>query len=595
VSGIADTVYVVWADGHLVRFDIRDIERPVLAETLDVVPEPDRRLTVAKFLIGKTSLAFGDSAGETRVWFRTKPEGATTADATTLVRSTVFAGAGSPVTALAPSSRTRMLAAGYESGAVRLFHVTSGQLLAETNFEPAAAATALSITAKDDGLFGATSVGLTRWSVHAPHPETTAAAIFGKVWYEGYETPAHVWQSAGGTDDFEPKFGLVPLIFGTIKATVYSMIFGVPLALLAAVFTSEFLGPRARSRIKPTIEMMASLPSVVLGFLAALIFAPFIAAYIPQALTALVTVPFTFLAGGYAWQLLPTGTAMRLSRFRFPIICATVPVGFSLAILAGPGVERLFFAGHIMEWLDGQRGTGVGAWMMLLLPVSALGVALLLTQVVNPRIAVVASGRAWSRARVAQVDALKFAAAAGATLAVAVAASWLLTAVGWDPRGSYVDTYVQRNSLVVGFVMGFAIIPIIYTVSEDALSSVPEHLRAASLGAGATPWQTAVRVIIPTAMSGVFSAVMIGFGRAVGETMIVLMAAGNTPILEWNIFNGFRTLSANIAVELPEAVQGGSIYRMLFLAALTLFVMTFAVNTVAEVIRQRFRRRAYEL
>jgi phosphate transport system permease protein len=161
--------------------------------------------------------------------------------------------------------------------------------------------------------------------------------------------------------------------------------------------------------------------------------------------------------------------------------------------------------------------------------------------------------------------------------------------------GSLLDTFDQRNALVVGFIMGFAIIPIIYTLSEDALSAVPEHLRSASLGAGATPWQTATRIIVPTAMSGLFSALMIGLGRAVGETMIVLMAAGNTPVMDINIFEGFRTLSANIAVELPEAPVGETHYRTLFLAALTLFAMTFAVNTVAEMVRLRFRRRAWQL
>src|SRR5262245_25119842 len=155
--------------------------------------------------------------------------------------------------------------------------------------------------------------------------------------------------------------------------------------------------------------------------------------------------------------------------------------------------------------------------------------------------------------------------------------------------------YSQRNALVVGFIMGFAIIPIIYTIAEDALSSVPEHLRSGSLATGATPWQTATRIVIPTAMSGLFSAVMIGMGRAVGETMIVVMATGNTPVLEWNVFNGFRTLSANIAVELPEAVKDSSHYRTLFLAALVLFVMTFLLNTIAEMVRLRFRRRAYQL
>jgi phosphate transport system permease protein len=149
--------------------------------------------------------------------------------------------------------------------------------------------------------------------------------------------------------------------------------------------------------------------------------------------------------------------------------------------------------------------------------------------------------------------------------------------------------------MVVGFVMGFAVVPIVYTLAEDALSSVPAHLRLASLGAGATPWQTAVRIVIPTAASGLFSAIMVGLGRAVGETMIVLMATGNTPVMSWNIFNGFRTLSANIAVELPEAVRNSTHYRTLFLAALCLFAITFFFNTIAETVRQRFRRRAFQL
>ncbi len=182
---------------------------------------------------------------------------------------------------------------------------------------------------------------------------------------------------------------------------------------------------------------------------------------------------------------------------------------------------------------------------------------------------------------------------AAALLSLAFAA--LLHSLGYDPRGGIVDSYVQRNALVVGLVMGFAVIPNIYTLAEDALNAVPAHLRAASLAAGATPWQTAIWVVLPTAMSGVFAAVMIGMGRAVGETMIVVMAAGNTPVLDWNIFNGLRTLSANIAVELPEAVKDGSLYRMLFLAALTLFAMTFVINTFAEIIRQRFRKRAFQL
>ena len=193
------------------------------------------------------------------------------------------------------------------------------------------------------------------------------------------------------------------------------------------------------------------------------------------------------------------------------------------------------------------------------------------------------------------LDLGRFLLGTAATMALALFVGWLLNSSGWDPRGSVLDTYVQRNALVVGFAMGFAVIPIIYSIAEDALSAVPDHLRAASLGAGATLWQTAIRVIVPPAMSGLFSAGMIGLGRAVGETMIVLMAAGNTPIMELNIFNGFRTLSANLAVELPEAVQNSTHYRTLFLAALTLFVMTFILNTVAEIVRLHFRRKSSQL
>jgi phosphate transport system permease protein len=200
-----------------------------------------------------------------------------------------------------------------------------------------------------------------------------------------------------------------------------------------------------------------------------------------------------------------------------------------------------------------------------------------------------------SASRESYLNLLKFVSGAAFACLLAWILALILAAIGMDPRNSFFGVYDQRNALVVGFMMGFAIIPIIYTLTEDALSSVPDHLRSASLGCGATVWQTTIKIVIPTAMSGIFSAVMVGLGRAVGETMIVLMAAGNVPVLDMNMFNGFRTLSANIAVELPEAVQGSAHYRALFLAALTLFIFTFLLNTFAESLRQRVRKRAYEL
>jgi len=160
---------------------------------------------------------------------------------------------------------------------------------------------------------------------------------------------------------------------------------------------------------------------------------------------------------------------------------------------------------------------------------------------------------------------------------------WLLSTFGVG--------YDQRNALVIAFAMGMAVIPTIFSISEDALSNVPRHLIAGSLALGATSWQTLTKLVIGWASAGLFSALLIGLGRVVGETMIVLMATGNTPLLDLNLLNGFRTLSANIAIEMPESEVGGTHYRILFLSALVLFVMTFALNSAAEIVRQRFRAR----
>jgi phosphate transport system permease protein len=298
--------------------------------------------------------------------------------------------------------------------------------------------------------------------------------------------------------------------------------------------------------------------------------------------------------GAYAWQLLPRERALLWAGMpRLVAMVLMVPLGVILAVLLGPVFERWLFAGDIKAWLDGRIGSGAGGWIFLLLPLCGVGAAFALGRFAGP----------WLRKRAAQAEhataarqeLLVFLATVFAALLLAVAVGFGLDGAGFDPRGGVLDTYVQRNALIVGFVMGFAIIPIIYTLAEDALSSVPAHLRHASLGAGATNWQTAVRVVVPTAMSGLFSALMIGTGRAVGETMIVLMATGNTPVMSWNVFNGFRTLSANIAVELPEAAKNTTHYRTLFLAALCLFAITFVFNTLAEIVRQHFRKRSVQL
>ncbi|CAO96098.1 ABC transporter permease subunit [Erwinia tasmaniensis] len=151
--------------------------------------------------------------------------------------------------------------------------------------------------------------------------------------------------------------------------------------------------------------------------------------------------------------------------------------------------------------------------------------------------------------------------------------------------------YQQRNLLVAGVAMGIALVPLIFTLSEDAIFSVPASLGQGSMALGATPWQTLARVVLPAASSGIFAALMIGFGRAIGETMIVLMATGNTPETDGGLFAGLRSLAANVAVEMPEAAAGSAHYRVLFLSALVLLVFTLVVNTLAELVRQRLRQR----
>ena len=604
VSGNADAVYVLWEDGAFVRFDTRDLRQPAVAERGDLLRD-GAALTVGRFLLGRDTLLIGDSLGRVGTWFRVRDEDAATTDGLLLVGAHTFDGPATPggpaaVTSIGSSSRKRMIVIGYDDGSVRSFYVTSNAFLAEARPFAGVPITAVALSPRDDAIAAVTERGFALLSMDSPHPEATLGSIFTRVWYEGNAEPAHVWQSSSATDTFEPKYGLVPLIFGTIKATIHSMLFGVPLAMLAAIYTSEFLHSRLRARIKPIIEMMASVPSVVLGFLAGLVFAPIAERAVPMILVAFLMIPLTCLAGGYLFQLLPDRTAIILSRYRILfVLLGALPLGLLLSRLAGPVAERALFAGDIKLWLDGQIGTGTGGWAILLLPLTGLATVWFLSRSLAPRLRVVY--RRLPARQVALLEILKLVAAVAVAGGSALLGGYLLEALGLDSRGSFpvvgpvLGTYVQRNSLVVGFVMGFAIIPIIYTIADDALRSVPEHLRSASLAAGATPWQTAVRVIVPTAMSGLFSAVMIGLGRAVGETMIVLMAAGNTPILEMNLFNGFRTLAANIAVELPEAVVGSTHYRILFLAALTLFVMTFVVNTIAESVRQRFRRRAFEL
>lgn len=395
------------------------------------------------------------------------------------------------------------------SGAVRW----SGTL----DIEPAVAV----LDAKGANFLVAAADGTARrYAVNDPHPEASWRAFFGKVWYEGGSEPVYQWQSNGGSDDFEPKLSLIPLIFGSLKGTAYALLFSIPIALLAAIFSASFLPPGVKRIVKPVMEIMSSLPSVVLGFLAGLWLAPILETRVPSVICMALAVPLTALVVGYIWCRLPIGFRNRFG-------------GGSEWMIVLP-----FLA--LAGWTGWAFGPVLEAWAFVYKDPS--------------------SGRAIADFRL------------------------------WWPQ-TFGISFEQRNSMVLGFIMGFAVIPVIFTIAEDALSNVPKSLTAAASALGANRWQVVKTVMLPVASSGIFSALMIGFGRAVGETMIMVMATGNTPVTEWNLFNGMRTLSANIAVELPEASVGSTHYRTLFLGAIVLFGMTFVMNTFAEVLRQRLRDR----
>lgn len=595
VTDKADQVYIADSGGAIYRYDTRDFNAPTLAERADLLPG-EHRLTVFGFLVGEQTLVVGGSDGSVTNYFRLQVPDTDTADGFRLVRSRVLEPHTSAVVAMSPAQNGKTFVTADADGRIYVRHATSEQVLLKLRPEAGKPRfETLVLTPRNDGVVAVADDGSLRvWDVDIPHPETTLKAIFGNIWYEGYPEPGYTWQSSSGTDSFEPKLSLVPLIFGTIKATFYSLLFAIPIALLSAIYTSEFVHPRVRAVIKPVMEMMASLPSVVLGFIAALVLAPIVETWIAAVLFSFVVLPLGLLLAAYGWQFLPTPLAIRLAGVpKLVLMFAALAAWAYVAYAASPVFEAIFFAGDVRGWANGSVGSGAPFLFLLLFPVSFVLANMAATRLFGTESQ--DAGRRRTRGRAAAADFGRWISLLAASGLIAWVLAESLGAIGFDARGGVVDTYVQRNTLVVGFAMGFAVIPIIYTIAEDALNAVPEHLRAASLACGATPWQTAISVILPTAFSGVFAAIMVGMGRAVGETMIVVMAAGNTPVMEWNLFSGLRALSANIAVELPEAVKDSTLYRMLFLAALTLFIMTFVINTLAEAIRLRFRKRAAQL
>ena len=261
------------------------------------------------------------------------------------------------------------------------------------------------------------------------HKEVTLAKMWFIQQWPGYDAPEHIWQPVSEV----PKYGVWPLLVGTLKVTLIAMMVSVPLALAAAVFVSQYASQRVREAVKPAIELLAGIPSVVLGF-------------------------------------------------------------FALIVMA----------------------------------------------------------------------------------------SWFQNVFGFDSR---------LNAVVAGVALSFAVIPVVFTVCEEALGAVPKSYVEASVALGAARWQTITKVVLPASAPGIAAAMALGMGRAFGETMIVLMASGNAAILSWNPAESVRTLSATIAAELAEVVFGGPHYTVLFALAVLLFLITFGINFAGDVTITRMKRR----
>lgn len=389
----------------------KGIESFVVREVVDLSQgESKHAVTDIKLLSGAYSLLVSHQDGLVSQWFDVLSDGQRHL---TQIRDFKLA---SQLQFLLPDTYRKGFYSFYINGTVQSHYTTSEKLVIfKRAYDKAPQLAAMSNNEKH--LLTLSDSQLNVAYVDNPFPEISLSSLWQKVWYESYPEPEFVWQTTSANDEFEAKFSLVPIAFGTLKAAAFAMMFAVPIAVLGAIYTAYFMTPSMRRVVKPSIELMEALPTVIIGFLAGLWFAPIVESHLAAVVSLMLFLPISTVAIGAIWHKLPRNWSSRFPNGLHALILMPAMVLFTVVILGQSGnIEQWLFNGDVRAYLAEQG-------------------------------------------------------------------------IGFD----------QRNALVVGFAMGFAVIPTIFTIAEDAIFSVPKHLSDGSLALGATPWQTLIHVVLLTA------------------------------------------------------------------------------------------------
>lgn len=399
--------------------------------------------------------------------------------------------------------QTLMAIAADTSGSLHIFNSASNEVVSSQQ----AGLSNAYLYWHNNKLFVLNNATLQRYSVDNSAGITTWKTLFSPVQYTGYTEAQYIWQTSQSADYAEPKFSLVPLIIGSLKASILALFVAIPLALGAAIYTAYFASSRIRNWVKPSIEMVEAIPSVIIGFVAAVWLAPFAERSLLALFVLLVCTPFIIIA---------------------------------LALVHG-----FFKQTHLYH--------AVRKYYLVIVSLAVLAIVIMIFQTsMWLQVAVMANTHSWLGQLLSEIT-------------------------------------ITKTTIIVALALGIAVAPTIYSLVDDALFEVPEGVKQASFALGATELQTLTKVVLVVALPSIVSAIMLGLGRAFGETMIVLMVTGNTPVADWDLLSGLRALTSNLTIELQESSVGTAHYHILFLTAAILFAFTFAINTIAALLKRRLQ------